>query len=152
MACSYRIRCSLKFVVAASALLGACNHAPGGNADQSAATDLSAAAASDLTTATVDQGSVIVDLAVADLAITDFGNYSGVGGPCGGFTTHPFQCLPGLVCKPNHIPDIPGTCVNPDMGSCQANGSACSANAECCSGNCILRTMPGFCCQPLGCP
>lgn len=35
---------------------------------------------------------------------------SGEDGPCGGFTTHPCTCAPGLICKPNRIPDIPGTC------------------------------------------
>lgn len=35
---------------------------------------------------------------------------SGVGGPCGGFTSSPDVCAMGLHCVVNRIPDIPGTC------------------------------------------
>jgi hypothetical protein len=35
------------------------------------------------------------------------------GGPCGGFTSNPCQCAPGLECVSNPIPDIPGTCGPP---------------------------------------
>src|SRR5579884_1541876 len=35
---------------------------------------------------------------------------SGEDGPCGGFTTHPCRCAHRLVCVPNRIPDLPGTC------------------------------------------
>ena len=51
---------------------------------------------------------------VLDLAGVDLVGRSGEGGPCGGFTTHPAECLPGLTCVPNHLPDLPGTCEKPD--------------------------------------
>jgi hypothetical protein len=35
---------------------------------------------------------------------------SGEDGPCGGFIINPCVCGPGLVCVPNHIPDLPGSC------------------------------------------
>jgi hypothetical protein len=87
-----------------------------------------------------------------DLAGADLLGYSDVGGPCGGFTTMPKRCLPGLICQPAGLPDAPGTCVRPDGGACQGNGGACITNDDCCSHNCITRTSPGFCCQPGGCP
>jgi hypothetical protein len=87
-----------------------------------------------------------------DLAITDLGGYSDVGGPCGGFTSNPKRCLPGLVCAMSTIPDVPGTCERADGAACQPNGGGCIANGDCCSNNCILRSSPGYCCQPGGCP
>ncbi len=96
------------------------------------------------------------DLAVAgarDFAGVDLEGYSGAGGPCGGFTQFPKQCLPGLVCVNAQVPDAPGTCANPDAGMCKVNGDSCSTGGDCCSGNCILRGgNPGFCCEPGGCP
>src|SRR5690348_11126480 len=52
-------------------------------------------------------------------------------GPCGGFTQNPCTCASGLVCVPNPIPDIPGTCepdrccpVGWDMTTCsEENGT-----------------------------
>jgi hypothetical protein len=35
---------------------------------------------------------------------------SGKGQSCGGFTTHPRQCEPGLTCKASGIPDTGGVC------------------------------------------
>jgi hypothetical protein len=50
---------------------------------------------------------------------------SGEDGPCGGFIAPPYICAPGLVCVPNNIPDLPGSCqpqkccpVGWDMRSC----------------------------------
>jgi hypothetical protein len=130
--------------------VAACNNSPpaGGQPDQamslpdqSVPPDLSSPVLADLT-----------QLAPVDLAITDLEGYSDVGGPCGGFTVNPRRCLPGLVCVPSAIPDVPGTCASPDAGACIPNGGNCDSNAQCCSGNCILRGNPGFCCQPGGCP
>jgi hypothetical protein len=103
--------------------------------------------------ASADLASASADLAEpADLSTPDLAGYSGVGGPCGGFTTHPKQCLPGLVCVYHGVPDIPGMCEVPDGGACQPNGASCLRNSDCCSDNCILRLTPGYCCQPGGCP
>jgi hypothetical protein len=87
-----------------------------------------------------------------DLAITDLAGYSDIGGPCGGFTSSPKRCLPGLVCVLNSIPDVPGTCERSDGAACQPNGAGCISNNDCCSNNCILRSSPGYCCQAGGCP
>jgi hypothetical protein len=39
------------------------------------------------------------------------GCVSSAGGPCGGFTRHPCQCAPELVCVHRHfLPDFPGRC------------------------------------------
>jgi hypothetical protein len=91
-------------------------------------------------------------------------------GPCGGFTTHPCTCAPGLTCVPNRIPDIPGTCqparccpASWDMYSCkEENGSAglnchnpllgCASSLTC-GGGCDFE-VTGRCpvCDPLVCP
>jgi hypothetical protein len=62
---------------------------------------------------------------------------SGEDGPCGGFTTHPCQCGPGLVCVPNSIPDIPGTCepdrccpIGWDMYTCKEENGASGHNCH----------------------
>jgi hypothetical protein len=49
-------------------------------------------------------------------------------GPCGGFTTHPCTCAPGLVCVPNRIPDVPGTCEQPRC--CPATWNMYRCNEE----------------------
>jgi hypothetical protein len=35
---------------------------------------------------------------------------SGKGGACGGNTSRPRQCEPGLTCKPSGVPDTGGSC------------------------------------------
>ncbi len=91
-------------------------------------------------------------------------------GPCGGFTQNPCTCAPGLVCEPNRIPDIPGTCeparccpVGWDMYTCnEENGSTglnchnpelgCASSLVCGAG-CDFQVR-GRCpvCDPLVCP
>jgi hypothetical protein len=91
-------------------------------------------------------------------------------GPCGGFTQNPCVCATGLVCKPNPIPDIPGTCepnrccpVGWDMYKCnEENGTtglnchnpklACASSLVCGAG-CDFE-VTGRCpvCDPLVCP
>jgi hypothetical protein len=107
----------------------------------------------------VDQAGAVPDaagdlatVAPPDLVSADLVGYSDLGGPCGGNTSMPKQCLPGLVCVLNRIPDTGGTCEYPDAGACQPNSAACTKNSDCCSNNCILRGSPGFCCEPGGCP
>jgi hypothetical protein len=87
-----------------------------------------------------------------DFSGVDLLGYSDVGGSCGGNIGNARQCLPGLVCVHAGNPDAAGTCANPDAGACTPNSGACTQNGDCCSGNCILRTSPGFCCIPGGCP
>jgi hypothetical protein len=91
-------------------------------------------------------------------------------GPCGGFTTNPCTCAQGLACKPNRIPDIPGTCeptrccpAGWDMYKCnEENGTtglnchnpllACASSLTC-GGGCDLE-VSGRCpvCDPIACP
>jgi hypothetical protein len=106
----------------------------------------------------------IVCKCVPDLCV------SAEDGPCGGFTTHPCSCAPGLTCVPNRIPDVPGTCqparccpVTWDMYQCkEENGGsgfnchdpsrACPSSAVC-GGGCDFE-VSGRCpvCDPLVCP
>jgi hypothetical protein len=96
---------------------------------------------------------------------------SGEDGPCGGFTTHPCTCAPGLICKPNRIPDLPGTCepkaccpVGWNMYRCnEENGTtglnchnpklACASSLTCGTGGCDFE-VSGRCpvCDPIKCP
>jgi hypothetical protein len=91
-------------------------------------------------------------------------------GPCGGFTQHPCQCGSGLICVPNRIPDIPGTCepnrccpAGWDMFACkEENGTsglnchnpqlACASSLVCDEG-CDFQ-VTGRCpvCDPIRCP
>ena len=91
-------------------------------------------------------------------------------GPCGGFTQNPCSCAAGLVCVPNAIPDVPGTCesqrccpVRWNMYSCQEeNGTAglnchnpklgCASSLTC-GGGCDFQ-VTGRCpvCDPVVCP
>jgi hypothetical protein len=91
-------------------------------------------------------------------------------GPCGGFTTHACTCAPGLYCKANPIPDIPGTCeparccpTGWDIYSChEENGTTgfnCHnpllgcASSLVCNGGCDFQ-VTGRCpvCDPVVCP
>jgi len=95
---------------------------------------------------------------------------SGEDGPCGGFSQKPCTCAAGLVCKPNRIPDIPGTCepqrccpAGWSMYACQEeNGSSgfnCHnpklgcASSDVCGAGCDLE-VSGRCpvCDPIPCP
>jgi hypothetical protein len=130
------------------ALIAGCSSTTGiGLGDGAAATDLAGADFAGADFAGVDLTSV----GAPDFSGSDLAGYSDVGGPCGGNISNPKQCLPGLVCV-QALPDVGGTCANPDAGMCKANGETCASNADCCSQNCIMRgTMP-FCCVPGGCP
>jgi hypothetical protein len=57
---------------------------------------------------------------------------SSAGGPCGGFAQAPCTCAAGLVCQPNGIPDVPGTCAPPaDAGQ----DAGCVDNVLCVLGD-----------------
>jgi hypothetical protein len=91
-------------------------------------------------------------------------------GPCGGFIQNACQCAAGLVCVPNRIPDLPGTCeparccpLGWDMYACtEENGSggfnchnpllACPSSLSC-GGGCDFQVQ-GQCpvCDPIRCP
>jgi hypothetical protein len=56
---------------------------------------------------------------------------------CGGFVANPHQCPDGYECKPNTIPDVPGTCVQcVDNVDCVA-GSHWDSKACTCVPNCL---------------
>ena len=95
---------------------------------------------------------------------------SNAGGPCGGFTQNPCQCAAGLVCTPNPIPDIPGTCeprsccpAGWDMYKCKEPSGAVGLNchnpqldcpsSQVCGGGCDFE-VSGRCpvCDPMRCP
>jgi hypothetical protein len=93
------------------------------------------------------------------------------GGPCGGFVANPCTCASGLICKPNRIPDLPGTCDEPPrccptgwaMYACNdadgTSGLNCHnpllgcASSLTCGGGCDFE-VTGRCpvCDPLVCP
>ena len=56
-------------------------------------------------------------------------NVAGEGESCGGFVAHPRQCAAGLNCIFSHVPDVPGTCVDPLKTACAAAGGSCVALA-----------------------
>jgi hypothetical protein len=92
-------------------------------------------------------------------------------GPCGGFTSNPCTCGDGLVCVPNPIPDIPGTCevdrccpIGWDMYQCnEENGSkgynchnpalGCPSSLAC-GGGCDIEVTHRCqaVCDPIVCP
>jgi hypothetical protein len=91
-------------------------------------------------------------------------------GPCGGFTQNPCKCAADLVCVPNRIPDVPGTCeprrccpVGWDMFTCnEENGStglnchdprlACASSLRCGAGCDFQVTARCPMCDPVVCP
>jgi hypothetical protein len=50
-----------------------------------------------------------------------------VGESCGGFVRDPKQCAQGLDCVFPRVPDVPGTCQDPDRNPCVAAGGSCVA-------------------------
>jgi hypothetical protein len=52
---------------------------------------------------------------------------AGLGESCGGFIANAAHCQPGLVCVYTGVPDLPGTCQNPNTNACVAAGGSCVA-------------------------
>jgi hypothetical protein len=50
-----------------------------------------------------------------------------VGDSCGGFTRTPGKCAAALQCVFTHVPDVPGTCQDPDRNPCVSAGGECVA-------------------------
>jgi hypothetical protein len=91
-------------------------------------------------------------------------------GPCGGFTKNPCRCAPGLVCVPNRLLDLPGTCepdrccpLGWDMYACKEENGSLGLNchnpqlgclsSSTCGGGCdveVTHRCPVFC-DPIPC-
>jgi hypothetical protein len=120
----------VRVAVVSGALVAGCSGAPpapsGTQGAESQAQSLAPACVQNVLCKVGDHWDPIACRCVPDVCISQD------DGPCGGFVAHPCQCAPGLVCKPNRIPDVPGTCeeqrccpVGWDMFACrEENGSS----------------------------
>jgi hypothetical protein len=57
----------------------------------------------------------------------------GIGDSCGGFVATPHKCAASLSCVYTNVPDVPGTCQDPDSNPCVQAGGECVGLAP---GNC----------------
>jgi hypothetical protein len=56
-------------------------------------------------------------------------NLGAVGDSCGGFVANVKKCAEGLACIYKGVPDLPGTCEDPDNNPCVEAGGSCVALA-----------------------